>query len=909
MRTVSVLLALSLTAGGSGLALAQRGDSGAITGYVLDQSGTPIKGVKVTITSSTQIGGPKIAYSDSDGRFRFLALAPGEFELSAMAPRLSRFIQKGIQVGINAPVEITAVMEVRTDVEEVRVVEKPPLVSTTTPNIKEVYDIDFVDSLPHASRDGIYRSFVGNTAGSLGTGRVRGGNDAQTLFTMDGFNLLGQSPTLRSAAAYEIQTGAYGSDNVLASGGVANIVSRTGSNKFEASIEATGETQQTRFFLDATDSRAESHMYVFNPSVSGPIIKDKLWYSFNLEMLSLKSGRDRDVEGYYSDPPAQLKNWYKGTVNLTWQVTARHKLQAISNFDEVWEFNRRGLGYERESQEDRRGQRYFVGLIWQSLLTDNIILRSQVAGTTVPQHIYPQQCNTNPDCDNLTPIVNTYPKQLTLSNDTRHQRNDDYVFQFINRLEWFLGSRALGEHSLELKDNLYVERLVNRSSVPGDQIIQFRGPDPDQRTEYFSNDPRFDDARHGWFITNATSQRNALSLGDSWRPTRFITVNPGLAYATAWVEDSAGNRLVSNGALAPSFSAVWDATHDGRTALRASYNNYVDVDISGLGTFAAGSQVARRCRWNGSSGQFDSGCTFLGGNTNTVGLPCGPSGINLDGSPCNEQLRIPRTQELAVGAEREVVSGVAMGVDLVYRSFENQYEARETNQIWGVSDGQLNPSGSYRNGRAQTILDLGTPDDARRRYVGITGSLTKREGRVKMRAAYTWSRLDGTLINGLASDNLYGLVSPRNAFLDGPLSDDHRHEIHLTMQYQITPWLSTGVRYLYYSGLPYNRYFRNDVSGAFENLRAQTGINPGTNVNDPTDDRPLRLPDINDLNAQIRLNWMPLIHQHLETIVDVLNVLGLRTTTAYGVNDGQDFGVQRSRLDPLRIRLGLMYRY
>jgi hypothetical protein len=909
MRTIAVVLGVFLTVGVSSVAFGQRGDSGAIIGFVLDQSGAPIKGVRVSVSSTTQIGGAKTAYSDQEGLFRFLALAPGQFELTADAPKLSRYIQKGIQVGINAPVEVTVVMEVRTDVEEVKVVEKPPLISTTTANIKEVYDIDFVDSLPHSSRDGIYSSFVNSTSGAIGNGRVRGGNDSQTLYTMDGFNMLGQSPTLRSAAAYEIQTGGYGSDNVTAPGGVANIVSRAGSNKFEAAIEATAETQQTRFFLDDTDSRTPSHFLVFNPSVSGPIIKDRLWYSFNLEMLSQKTGRDRDVEGFYSDPQAQLKNWYKGTLNLTWQVTSRNKLQAITNFDEVWEFNRRGLGYERESQEDRRGQRYFVGMIWQSLLTDSLILRSQVSGTTVPQHIYPQQCNSNPDCDNLPAVVNIFPKSLTLGNDTRHTRNDQYVFQFINRLEWFVSRKGIGEHSLEVKDSFYLENVINRSSVPGDQITQFNGPDPDRRTEYFSNDPRFDDARHGWFITSATTQRNALSLADSWRPTRFITLVPGLAFVSAWVEDSRGTRVVSNGAWAPSLSAVWDATHDGRTALRASYNNYVDVDIAGLGQFAAGTQVNKRCRWNGSTGQYDAGCTFQGGNTNTVGLPCGPQGVNLDGSPCLENLRIPRTQEFAVGGEREVTAGLALGVDLVYRQFQHQYEARETNQIWGTSDGQLNPAGGYRNGRAQSILDLGTPDDAQRRYVGITGSVTKREGRLKLRGAYTWSKLDGTLINGLATDNLYGLIAPRNTFLDGPLSDDHRHEIHLTMQYQITPWLTTGVRYLYYSGLPYNRYFRNDYTGAFENLRAQTGVNPGTNINDPGDDRPLRLPDIQDLNAQIRVNWQPLIHQRLETFVDVLNILAVRTTTSYGVNDGQDFGTPRNRLDPFRIRLGVMYRY
>src|SRR5436190_17855600 len=125
MRTIAVVLGVFLTVGISSVAHGQRGDSGAIIGFVLDQSGNPIKGVRVQVTSSTQIGGVKTAYSDQEGLFRFLALAPGQFELTAEAPRLSRYIQKGIQVGINAPVEVTVVMEVRTDVEEVKVVEKP----------------------------------------------------------------------------------------------------------------------------------------------------------------------------------------------------------------------------------------------------------------------------------------------------------------------------------------------------------------------------------------------------------------------------------------------------------------------------------------------------------------------------------------------------------------------------------------------------------------------------------------------------------------------------------------------------------------------------------------------------------------------------------------------------------------
>ena len=41
----------------------------------------------------------------------------------------------------------------------------------------------------------------------------------------------------------------------------------------------------------------------------------------------------------------------------------------------------------------------------------------------------------------------------------------------------------------------------------------------------------------------------------------------------------------------------------------------------------------------------------------------------------------------------------------------------------------------------------------------------------------------------------------------------------------------------------------------------------------------------------------------------MLNVLALRTATGVGTNDGQDFGVVRSWMDPFRVRLGMNFKY
>jgi hypothetical protein len=41
----------------------------------------------------------------------------------------------------------------------------------------------------------------------------------------------------------------------------------------------------------------------------------------------------------------------------------------------------------------------------------------------------------------------------------------------------------------------------------------------------------------------------------------------------------------------------------------------------------------------------------------------------------------------------------------------------------------------------------------------------------------------------------------------------------------------------------------------------------------------------------------------------VLNSLAIRSALTVGTNDGTDFGVQRTWMDPFRIRLGVNYKF
>jgi hypothetical protein len=893
----------------SGIAHGQGGTYGTIIGYVYDQTGNPVKGVKIAASSDTQIGGAKVAYSGEDGAFRLRQLFPGTFEIRASAPKLKTVIQKEIKVGITAPAEVTLVMEVETaGIEEVKVVEKAPLVSTTTANIKQSFDLDFVENLPHNSRDNIHNQMINNVGGAV-SGRVRGGAGNQTVFTQDGFEMRGQFPVLKSSAAYEIQSGGYGADNATASGGLVNLVTKSGSNKFEFEFNGTADMDQLRFFTDQRDARADRFFYVINPVLSGPIIKDRLWFHVATESHIIQEGRDPDAEGIFAEPIPYRKFIQKGTLKLTWQISSRNKLTSLTNFDFPYEMNMRGgLGIPQESQQFRQGQRYMQGLVFESLLSDSLILRSQVGYIQIPQTWYPWLCRENPvTCDHIPANVNTAPRRQEWGNNPDgHRRDDLYSFQFNNQLEWFIDSKLFGEHNISIKDRFYTESDIRRTSKTGDVIFEWtNGLDRSARVDYYSNDPRYEDARRGWWIGGATVYRNLATLADQWRPNRHLTLTPSLSYVFATGSNTRGDKLVDASTFAPGLAGAWDATKDGRTVVRGSVSNYVDIDVAEVARHTLGSQASRRCLWNADTGAYDRNCVFSGGLTkNTFGSPCGQNGLNPDGTSCQRPLSIPRTWEYALGAEREVVQGVALGLDMVYRQYSNQYEVSETNRIW-------DPAGTtvvgYRNGRNETVNDLSTPDSAKRRYVGVTGTVTKREGRVKSHLAYTWSKLDGNVFNGM--NNQWGDIPGRNVYLSGALPDDHRHEIKASLQWVATNFLSVGSLYTYTSGFPYNRLYRNDETTSFENYRARVGHSAGTNVNDPGDDRPLRLPDRHDLGVQVRLNMLPLIGHRLDFYADVLNILALRTPTQYGTNDGVDLGVERAWAAPFRVRLGVNYRY
>jgi hypothetical protein len=672
---------------------------------------------------------------------------------------------------------------------------------------------------------------------------------------------------------------------------VQNLITRSGSNQFQFEFNTVYQSSRTQLFTEPGETITTTDYWVINPTFSGPIIKDKLWYHVNLEEHYVIEPQPRDPLLLLPESAKFRESIFKITAKTRWQVTSRNKLELLVNGDWPYQRNQiRTAGTSDEAQRDRLAERYFAGITWESLLTDELLFRSQVGYIRFRTNVYPIACRDQPYgvCESVPNITQTIPTTLSFQNATQHDRTDLQSLQFINTLEWFKSTKDFGNHNVRLKDTLYAEQEEVKLLRTGNEQLELIGTVPLRRTEFFANDPRLEAPKYGWFGGTARNFKHVITASDVWKITPRLTATPALSFVHAHASNDAGNFPYSANTWAPALSMVWDVTGDGRTVLRGSGSIYVDVDLSQVDRHTLGAQVSRRCNFNPANEGFDQNCIWQGGTTNTVG----------------KDLKVPRTWEATAGVAREVAPGTAVSLDFVYRRFTNLFETVETNRIWNASGTQIV---GYRNGFPETINELRTPDGAWREYKGLTLLATKTEGDLLLNASYTLAWLNGTVLDGFT--NFWGTIPAMDRFQDGPLNDDHRHEIKLTSSYRFTPWLSGGVTYMYLSGFPSRRLFFNEGTGAYDTWYAKNGVNPGVNLNDPNDDTSLRTPDRQLLNLQVKLLLEPFVGQDVRVSADFLNVLGLRTPLTQGFRDGQDLGLALTREAPFQVRFTLDYRW
>jgi hypothetical protein len=910
---VAVLLTLPLPV------LAQP-QTGSISGEISDQDGLPLADVQVVVRSPTQIGGDKVLSTDANGRFRFLNLTPGIFELRASKTGLSPIAKTGLRVQAGRTMELFEIMTVPTAREEIVVVAPPPVVDVESAEVGETISDDLLQDVPVQSRGYQGAAAFAPGVSDGGNPNVRGGASYNNTYTVDGITItdpvthtFGTNFNFDAISDVEVLTAGYGPEYSTTTGGVVNVVTRSGSNDLH--LDASAYYQDDALSVNRSDVRGQEFRNLnANLNVDGPIVHDRLWYFASLQLddrvssIPFQAGLPVHPERRFFGPEYLAK--------LNWQVASPTQVVLQWQGSQASIDNTRQLPTvlpEAERHQDQRSN-YLSGEVRQSF-GPNLLWRTQLVFGSQVLDVYPQ--SNDFETPGFAPDVAT---GIESGNDRTlvHDRRETYALN--SDVSHFLG-RGFGTHALRY--GLKYSHAENPSSerTPGDTTYQTRDGDPFRRTLWcVEYDEVTDTCTPGGLEVETSGDQLLLFLQDGWSPRFYdrITLTPGVGVQYGRTENYAGETVSEFTTATPHLNATWTPSRDNKTVLRAGYNQYVDLGFLALASIAGKSLFQHRCDYDPDSPlpeeeRYTQDCVTFGGEEGaTVGLPRGANGDDLTNP---DALTVPRVHELHAGVERELLARLGIGTDFVYRAYTHQYEDIETNLVW--NDAGTFVTG-YRDGEPHVVFDLETPASARRTNFTWTVFARRSGPRLNLLGSYTYQRSRGTIPERTEGGSEFFassyLDNPVQAhYFYGPLSDERTHTIKLVGSYQILEPLSAGTAITYWTGAPYDHYYLNPFYGSFTDRRAQRGQDPH-DVTNPDDDTDLRLPG--QLQVDVKLVWSfaPMIHQDLEAILEIFNLFNLDAATK--IEDRElaagaptQFGDPTRRQDPLRARLGVRYRY
>jgi len=370
MQQVKLGILFLLIAGFIGGSVAYAEVGGKITGVVKDQSGAVIPGAGVVVTN-TQTGAKLSATTDEEGAFTFPVLAVGEYQVDVTIDGFQPYRKKGLAIDINSALVLDVTLQLTEQSQSVVVTEGAAQVETTDTQLGQVLGGKKVTEIPLNGRSytDLFATQVGVTplttsgagnstsgggfgtvpvAGASNTGQfsINGQREDANGFSLNGANVqegIGQQagiiPNLDSIEEFRILTSNTDAEYGNYSGGLINVVTKSGGNVFHGSgFEFLRNTD-----LDAKNyfstQRSVFQQNQYGGTLGGPIKHNKLFFFADYQGQHTKQGQDTGVvavpslenrAGNFSDSPT-----------FTGKVNGPYLAQSLTNL----------LGYQVTSGE------------------------------------------------------------------------------------------------------------------------------------------------------------------------------------------------------------------------------------------------------------------------------------------------------------------------------------------------------------------------------------------------------------------------------------------------------------------------------------------------------------------------------------------------------------------------------
>jgi outer membrane receptor protein involved in Fe transport len=311
------VLAASLIAV-SGPLLGQVG-GGSIVGTITDPSRAVVAGAKVAALNSGTNQSTQTVTNES-GFYEFPLLPPGRYRLSVVAEGFTRAETAEFDLNSGTRPRIDVTLQLGAVAESVAVQATAPLVNATTTDLGLVMENRRIEELPTNGRN--FQQLVAlqpgvvnmpsTSAGGRGGIEFNGSSSLGNTFLLDGVDMsFGEVNALGDTAAgtgaggalintvsveaieqFKVTGSAFSAEYGRATGGILNVVTKSGSNRFHGTAYEffrNDKLDANSFFSNRSGlARPPVRQNQYGANLSGPVLKDKLFFFFNYEGATVR---------------------------------------------------------------------------------------------------------------------------------------------------------------------------------------------------------------------------------------------------------------------------------------------------------------------------------------------------------------------------------------------------------------------------------------------------------------------------------------------------------------------------------------------------------------------------------------------------------------------------------------------
>jgi hypothetical protein len=814
VRTLAALLGLALMAAPA----AAQEQRASIEGTVKDNTGAVLPGVTVDAHSLSQ-GGVSTVVTDANGNFRFPSLAPGAYEVTAKLSGFTPTKFSRVELTLGQTKTLDMSLAVSGLSESVQVTSEQPLIDVKSNQRSYSITAEQFVKLPKG-RDisTVITQAPGANMEAKSNGiMIDGATAGENRFIIDGVEttnpqsgIQGKRMVLDFVQEIQVKSSGYAAEFGGSTGGVINVISRSGSNDFHGdgaiyfnNSDLNGAERQT-LRLAPTNSRVAE--YVTLPKdesrrvepgfgAGGPIMKDRLWF-FGSYIPSLeKFTRSTQFSNGTPTSREQTDNSHNLSANVTAQLTNSQRGKIAYNSAKrniIGVLPGRAMPGENGTTaatalldtNDIRpnwslsgnydyvvNDKFFVGARGGFYKQDQynegipnetryLFSLSNVGMAGVPaQYQHPTNYTNIPTNRSITRNV---------LDRTQFQFDGTYYANFAgsHTMKGGLQLDRIGNDVLDSEQQNLI-RLQWGATLTGVGTgtygyyqVRSNGVNPDQ----------------GFSVEGNIGNTNVgLFFQDSWAVTNKLTLNLGIrtenesvpSYTTADGTAPIAIKWGFGEKLAPRLGFAYDLAGDGKTKLYGNWGIYYDIFKLELPQGSFGGQKWWEYYYSLDTPAFDT--------LDVAGCPPACPGKLLLGPidmrhPSNapgdetvdKEIKPMKLQELAFGMERELKRNLALGARYIHKQIDRAIEdvgARDAagNEIYTIG----NP-GFGDASRVVTDLgvDVGAFPKAKRDYDAMELTIDKRlSNRWQARASYTLSRLYGNY-PGLSQTDENGRNSP-----------------------------------------------------------------------------------------------------------------------------------------------------